>query len=188
MRFRAGPWAIISDTVALQLLCGVFAVPLLPAEWSLSLPALPSLRLGGCDRDGNPHVCRALAADVLPDGRMLVLLAERAAPRVVAALRETAQVAMLATSPRSNRTLHVKGSDARVEPALPSHAGLLALRRHTLTLELADVDGFAGAPFLEHWYGVEVSELVAVRYSVTGAWNQTPGPNAGQALELEPGP
>lgn len=163
-------------------------MPILPAEWSLSLPTLPSLRLGSCDRSGNPQVCRALAAEALPDGRILVLLAERAAPLVVAAVRETGEVAVLATSPRTNRTLHLKGHDAAVKPALPSHAGLLALRRNTLTRELAEVDGFAGAPFLEHWYGVEPHELVAVRFSVAGAWNQTPGPNAGQAVELEPGP
>ncbi|MGS1011759.1 hypothetical protein [Achromobacter anxifer] len=163
-------------------------MPILPAEWSLCLPMLPSLRLGSCDRDGNPHVCRALAADMLPDGRILVLMAEHAAPLVVAAIRETAQIAMLATSPRTNRTLHIKGCDARVEPALASHAELLALRRHTLTQELAEVDGFAGAPFLDHWYGVAVHELVALRYTVAGAWDQTPGPHAGQAVELEPGP
>jgi hypothetical protein len=29
---------------------------------------------------------------------------------------------------------------------------------------------------------------VALRFTVAGAWNQTPGPNAGQAVELEPGP
>ncbi|MEN4920722.1 hypothetical protein ABE485_18770 [Achromobacter spanius] len=163
-------------------------MPRLPAEWSLSLPALPSLRLGACDRAGNPRVCRALAADELPDGRLLVLLAARAAPLVVAALRDTARVAMLATSPRTNRTLHVKGHDARVAPALPSHAALLALRRDTLARELAEVDGFAGAPFLDHWYNVAAHDLTAVTFSVAGAWNQTPGPDAGRAVELEPGP
>lgn len=161
-------------------------MPRLPADWSLSLPALPSLRLGSCDPAGNPQVCRALAADELPDGRLLVLVAERAAPRVVAALRETARVALLATSPRSNRTLHVKGRDACVSPALPHHAGLLALRRDTLARELAEVDGFAGAPFLDHWYDVPVHALTAVTFRVAGAWNQTPGPNAGQAVALEP--
>lgn len=163
-------------------------MPTLPAEWKLCLPALPSLRLGSCDRGGNPQVCRALAADVQPDGRMLVLLAERAAPRVVAALRETARVALLATSPRTNRTLHLKGRDARVEPAQPVHAELLALRRDTLAREIAEVDGFADVSFIGHWYGVAVQELVAVRFTVAGAWDQTPGPHAGQAVELEPGP
>ena len=161
-------------------------MPRLPAEWSLSLPALPSLRLGGCDLDGNPHVGRALAVDALPDGRLLVLIAERAAPRVVAAVRETAQVALLATSPRSNRTLHVKGHDARVAPAQRSHAALLMLRRDTLARELADVDGFAGAPFLDHWYGIAAHAMTAITFSVAGAWNQTPGPDAGQAIALEP--
>jgi len=166
----------------------VTAVPRLPAEWSNSLPMLPSLRLGACDHVGVPRVCRALAADALPDGRMMALLAERAAPLVVAALRETGQIAMLATSPRTNRTLHLKGRDARVQSALPSHAALLALRRDTLSQELADVDGFAGAPFLAHWYDVQVRDLVAVYFSVTGAWNQTPGPHAGQPIDLEAGP
>jgi len=163
-------------------------MPTLPTEWRLCLPLLPSLRLGSCDRDGTPRVCRALAADVLPDGRLLVLLAERAAPQVVAALRETAQVALLATSPRSNRTLHIKGHDARVDAAQPGHADLLARRRATLAQEIAEVDGFADAPFIEHWYGVAAHELVAVRFSIDGAWNQTPGPDAGQPVELEPGP
>lgn len=161
-------------------------MPRLPAEWSLSLPALPSLRLGGCDLDGTPHVGRALAVDALPDGCLLVLIAECAAPRVVAAVRETARVALLATSPRSNRTLHVKGHDARVAPAQPSHAALLMLRRDTLARELADVDGFAGAPFLDHWYGIAADAMTAITFSVAGAWNQTPGPDAGQAIALEP--
>lgn len=163
-------------------------MPTLPAEWRLHLPMMPSLRLGGCDRSGQPQVCRALAADALTDGRMLILLAERAAPRVVAALRETAQVALLATSPRTNRTLHLKGRNARVTPALPEHADLLALRRATLAHEIAEVDGFADAPFLEHWYGTAAQGLLAVHFSVVGAWDQTPGPNAGQPVALEPTP
>ncbi|MFJ3460602.1 hypothetical protein [Achromobacter spanius] len=161
-------------------------MPRLPADWSLSLPALPSLRLGSCDHAGNPQVGRALALDELPDGRLMVLVAERAAPRVLAALRETARVALLATSPRNNRTLHVKGRDACVTPALPHHATLLALRRDTLARELAEVDGFAGALFLDHWYNIPVHALAAVTFSVSAAWNQTPGPNAGQAVALEP--
>lgn len=161
------------------------SVFVLPAEWRLHLSEMPSLRLGACDRSGQPHVGRALAADVSPDGHMFVLLAEHSAPRVVTALRETGQVALLATSPRTNRTLHVKGRGASVRSALDAHAELLAARRAALDKEISEVDGFAKARFLDHWYDVAVHEMVAVHFSVTGAWNQTPGPDAGQPLGLE---
>jgi len=161
------------------------SVLVLPAEWRLHLSFMPSLRLGSRGRGGLPCVCRALAADALEDGRMLVLLAERAAPRVVTALRETGQAALLANSPRTNRTLHLKGRDARVEPGLPEHAGLLALRRATMGAEIAEIDGFADAPFLQLWYGAAEQGLAAVYFSVSGAWDQTPGPNAGQPVALE---
>lgn len=162
-------------------------MPHLPPVWRDTLRTLTSFRLGGCDRGGQPHVCRALAAEALPDGRMLALLAERTAPGLVAALRETGQVALLMTSPRSNRTLHVKGRDARVDPALPEHATLLALRQRQLADEVAEVDGFGGtAAFIANWYRVDLHELVAVRFSVCGAWDQTPGPHAGQPVALSP--
>ena len=67
-----------------------------------------------------------------------------------------------------------------------AHAALLMLRRDTLARELADVDGFAGAPFLDHWYGIAAHAMTAITFSVAGAWNQTPGPDAGQAIALEP--
>ena len=160
----------------------------LPASWRLHLPLMPSLRLGSCDRHGQPQVCRALAADALADGRMLVLLAPHTAPRVVAALRETGQAALMANSPSTNRTLHLKGHDARVEPALPGHAHLLAQRRATMAAELARFDGFADAPFLSLWYGAAQQGLAAVYFHLSGAWDQTPGPCAGQPVALEDAP
>lgn len=163
-------------------------MPVLPVEWRLHLPLMPSLRLGGCDSQGQPHVCRALAADALPDGRMLVLFAERAAPRVAAALRKTSQVAFLATSPRTNRTLHIKGRDTQVEPALPEHMELLRQRGETLAKEISEIDGFRGDVLVQNWYGIELHDLLAARFTIYGAWDQTPGPEAGQPLALEPTP
>lgn len=158
----------------------------LPAEWRLHLPQMPSLRLAGCDMAGQPHVCRALAADTLPDGRMLVLFSGRTAPRVAAAVEETAQVALLITSPRTNRTLHLKGRDAQVTPALPEHMELLRQRGETLAREISEIDGFRGDVFVENWYGVELQDLLAARFTIVGAWDQTPGPDAGQPVALEP--
>lgn len=146
---------------------------------------MPSLRLGSCGCEGQLAVCRALAADALADGRVVVLLAECAAQSVIAALRETGQAALLANSPRTNRTLHLKGRDARVEPALPEHASLLALRHTTMASEIGEMDGFANSLILGHWYGAAAHGVAAVYFNVSGAWDQTPGPHAGQPVALE---
>lgn len=159
-------------------------MPALPPEWIACLPQLASFRLGSVDAQGRPHVCRALAADALPDGRMLAVVAERAAPRVVAALRATAQVALVMASPRTNRTLHLKGRDAAVAPAQPEHAALVQRCRQALLDDISAFDGFTGAPFVDNWYGAGLHELVAVRFGIDGAWDQTPGPGAGRALDL----
>ena len=98
-------------------------MPALPPEWLRHLSTLTSFRLGSCDRGGQPHVCRALAADALPDGRMLVLVAEHAAPRVVAALRATGQAALLMTSPELAQTREQLGLDAHSRVLLVSTEG-----------------------------------------------------------------
>ncbi|MBY4595646.1 hypothetical protein K3217_08875 [bacterium BD-1] len=117
---------------------------------------------------------------------MLVLFSGRTAPRVAEAVEETAQVALLITSPRTNRTLHLKGRDAQVAPALPEHMELLRQSGETLAREISEIDGFRGDVFVENWYGVELQDLLAARFTISGAWDQTPGPDAGQPVALEP--
>ena len=53
-------------------------MPQLPPEWIAHFKAGPSLRLGSCSASGRPGITKALAADVLPDGRVMVLASRRA--------------------------------------------------------------------------------------------------------------
>lgn len=161
-------------------------MPRLPQEWVDSFPTMTSYRLGACDTAGRPSVCRALAARLEPDGTVLTLVSRVAGRVVLAAIEATGQVAALMVSPVTNRTLHLKGRDARVEPATPAQAALLESHRAALATSLR-ADGFLqDSPVIANWYGIPVGDLMAVRFTPWGAWNQTPGPGAGEPVELLP--
>lgn len=162
------------------------AVPRLPGEWIEHFPSMTSYRLGACDAAGRPSVCRALAASLLPDGRVRVLVTAGAGPDVLDAIRSTGQVAALMVAPETNRTLHLKGRDARVAPEGDEHAPLLDERRAALMRSLRFDGFFDDAPVVASWYAVRPGELHSVTFTPYGAWNQTPGPGAGEPVELLP--
>ena len=159
-------------------------MPTLPPEWIAHIASGVSHRLGSCSRNGRPGICRALAADVLPDGRMLVLTAGTLAAEVLESIRETAHVAAVFGRPMTHRTLHVKGRDACVAAA-PQHEALLVARREAFLVQVAPF-GFTRESMMGSWYGVPADELMSVTFTISGAWNQSPGPGAGQAIELQP--
>ena len=157
----------------------------LPPEWIAHIAAGVSHRLGSCGRDGRPGICRALAADVLPDGRMLILVAGGPGADVLQAIRETAQVAAVLGLPTTQRTLHVKGRDASVAAAGPEHEALLVARREAF-FEQVEPFGFNRELLMNTWYSVHDGGVMSVTFTVSGAWNQSPGPGAGQPIELRP--
>jgi len=160
-------------------------LPTLPPEWIAHIASGVSHRLGSCSRDGRPGICRGLGADVLADGRMLILTAGNAAAQVLDSIRDTAQVAAVLGLPTTHRTLHVKGRDARVAAAEPQHEALLIARREAFLVNVAPF-GFTRESLMSTWYSVRDGELMSVTFTISGAWNQSPGPGAGQPIELRP--
>ena len=158
-------------------------MPHLPSEWRDLISSGVSHRLGGCTRDGHPAVARALAAEVLDDGRLRVLLDREAGREVVQAIKQTGQVALAMAQPSTHRTLHLKGRDATLAPAGPELQPLLAERCESFVREIERF-GFDRETVAKFWYDVPDGDLVAVTFSIAGAWDQTPGPGAGQPVEL----
>ena len=156
----------------------------LPPDWTQHIAAGSSVRLGSCRRDGRPCICRALGADLLPGGRMLILVAAGPAADVLEGIRETAQVAAVLGLPTTHRTLHVKGRDACVATAGPEYEGLLVARRDAFFSQVEPF-GFDRDTLLKSWFTVADGELMAVTFTISGAWNQSPGPGAGQPVELQ---
>ncbi len=158
-------------------------MPHLPAEWRELITSGVSHRLGSCSRDGQPAVARGLAAEVLPDGRMRVLLDRQAGIEVLQAIGQTGQVALVMGRPSTYRTLHLKGQDGTVAQAGPGSRPLLHERCESFVREIERF-GFNRESVSKFWYEVADENLVAVTFSISGAWDQTPGPGAGRAVEL----
>lgn len=158
-------------------------MPRLPPEWHAHIEGGVSHRVGSCDRDGQPALCRALAAEVLDDGRLRVLLDRAAGREVVQAVEQTARVAVVMGMPTTHRTLHVVGRDAVVAPASPSLRPLLVARSEAFVRQIEGF-GFARETVLRHWFRVPDEDLVSLTFTLGGAWDQTPGPGAGQPVEL----
>ena len=160
-------------------------MPTLPPEWAAHLESGTSHRVGSCRADGRPEICRALAARSLPDGRVELLVNRGTSGPLLDAVRETGRVAYVASQPDTNRTLHVKGADAEVIPALGEHMDLLVRSRDRFVARVAPF-GFTAEAIRGFWFDVGLHALQGVRFTPSGAWDQSPGPGAGQMVELLP--
>jgi hypothetical protein len=142
-----------------------------------------SLTLGSCGADLRASVGRAAGCKVAPDRGTVHLFVSRVqlAP-VLAHVRETGRIAAVFNRPSTHRTLQLKGRDARVEPAARADLPIVARYRDAFAAELAPL-GFA--PILIHTLvGFPDDEVVMISFTPQEAYSQTPGPNAGRALQV----
>jgi hypothetical protein len=160
-------------------------LPRLSPAWAAHLESGVSHRLGGSHADGQPEICRGLAAQALPDGRVEVLLDGNIGDRLLDAIRESGRIAYVAAQPGSHITLHVKGSDAEVFAPSSAHLPLFERCREAFIARIEPY-GFTREAIMAVWYDLEVSRLAGVRFTPCGAWDQTPGPGAGQPVDLIP--
>ena len=161
-------------------------MPALPATWISHLDEGISYRIGSCTPEGEPQLVRAVGAQVLPDGRMEVLVARAPGRVLLQALTTSRQVALVAGRPMTHRTLHVKGHDAETGSAGPEHEALLVAQREAFA-ESVRLFGVRREHLESLWYSLTWRDLDVVRFSVAGAWDQTPGPGAGGPIDLSPG-
>jgi hypothetical protein len=160
-------------------------MPQLPPEWAAHLESGASHRVGSCHADGRPEICRALASQALLDGRIELLLNREAGRELMAAIGASARVAYVASQPDTNRTLHMKGTQAHTFPVTPAHMALLARSRDCFMTRVEPF-GFKRETIFGFWFDLGLEQLIGIRFTLTGAWDQSPGPGAGQVVELLP--
>ena len=154
--------------------------PLLdPAEAEFVQGAV-SISVAARTADLTPVVARALGCRVATDRRQLrVFLSRSIAAAVLACLEENGAIAVAFTLPSTHQTLKLKGRDAQlIEPDQADLPWIQDYRRR-FALDLAVIGytpEFAGAVV------PVMSDLVAVRFTPSAAFDQTPGPGAGQEL------
>jgi hypothetical protein len=128
-----------------------------------------------------PSVARALGCRISPDRRRVtvLLVAAQSAP-VLRDLRANGRIAVVFTQPSTHRTIQLKGSDARIEAALPGDTSLVRQAAARLVRDMAAV-GFP-ASFVETMFAHAAEDLLAVAFTPAAGFAQTPGPQAGKPL------
>lgn len=132
---------------------------------------VPSLMLG--------RGCR-VAAD---RGSVTVFVNADGAESLLADVEGCAELAVVFSQPSSNRTLQLKGSDARRVPLTAADHASLARKLAILDADLSLI-GFV-APYTQTLLSADTAEPVALRFTPTAVFEQTPGPRAGAPLEPE---
>ena len=128
-----------------------------------------------------PSVARASGCRVSADRRAVsVFLASSQAVQLIADVRRCAKVAVVFSRPSTHRTLQLKADDARVRAATPEDAGIVTRYVDAFGREiglLGHTDEQARA-MLE----IRADDLVAIDFTPSAAFEQTPGPKAGSPL------
>jgi len=139
-------------------------------------------QVGGCTKEGRPSVCRGLAAQLEPDGRLVVILSAESGFEVIAAVRDTGRIALNVTLPENYKSISLLGRDAIVSHGGGAFRELVHDRYLKFRAQL-DVHGISPA-YTEAWHVRPDEDLMAIRFTPFSARNQTPGPDAGSALAL----
>ncbi|HTU65196.1 MAG TPA: hypothetical protein VMF52_04565 [Steroidobacteraceae bacterium] len=142
-----------------------------------------SHQVGGCTDDGRPSVCRGLAAQVEADGRLIVILPASSGFEVLAAVRQNRRVAVNFTLPETYKSISLLGRDAEVQRVGGEFRALID-DRYVKFRDQLEAHGIPKS-YTAAYYETPDDDLAAIRFTAFSARNQTPGPDAGGALELK---
>jgi len=112
--------------------------------------------------------------------RVVVLLDRLRADTLIADVNANGQIAVVFSQPSTHRTIQLKGTDASVVRPKPSDRALVASHREEWVDELCRI-GYS-RDFAKAFWGPLPEALVAIAFTPSAAFQQTPGPAAGQPL------
>jgi hypothetical protein len=128
-----------------------------------------------------PHLMRAVGCRLSHDWRRVtVLLPESCGREVLEDLRDNHQIAVVFSRPSSNLTVQLKGNDATVTPSGPEDK---ALAESYLQGFIEEIGQLGHTADVAHTILGHDGALTSVHFTVAAAFEQTPGPTAGQPLK-----
>ena len=140
-----------------------------------------SIMVASRSKDNVPSVVRALGCRVAADRCSVTVLVWAAqAEALLNDVQATGTIAAVFSRPSTHRTVQLKGSDATVIPAVESDRARV-VRNIDLLVEGLDQLGFPPSLIRTYLY-CEPNELVAIAFTPSAAFDQTPGPRAGKPL------
>lgn len=141
-----------------------------------------SVNVAARDEGNVPVLARAWACRLSADRRQVtVFLDTITAAEILTNLRQNGSIAVAVNRPSTHQSLQVKGNDATVYALGKGDFSVAAAGRQSFFDHLHRL-GWTSA-FCEGLIpGRDEADLVAVTFTVTAAYDQTPGPRAGQQL------
>jgi hypothetical protein len=137
-----------------------------------------SLVIGTCDKDLVPECARAVALAVAPDRKHVsVFLPEVVCGRTLDNLRANGCIAIGVSHPPDHRSLQLKGTLRKIEPASGADLAFVQSYLHELSL-LLDMVGLP-ANIVER---LNYEPCLRAEVAVEAIFLQTPGPDAGRPL------
>ncbi len=155
--------------------------PTLAAEHAAFVGGAVSIIAASRDGANVPSIGRATGCVVAADRRTVaVFLATTQAPRLLADLQACGQIAVVFTQPSTNRSLQLKGTDARPRPLTAAERDRIPHYIESFGREITPL-GHSMEEARTIFRCIE-GDLVAVEFTPTAAFVQTPGPGAGAAI------
>lgn len=128
-----------------------------------------------------PDAVRGCGCRVSRDRRRVTVLVETArCGSVLDDVAANGMIAVVFSQPSTHRTIQLKGSDARVVKATGADRAVADRHLQTWADDMLSI-GYAGE-FSRAVHGVAGPGLTAITFTPTSAFQQTPGPAAGQRL------
>lgn len=143
------------------------------------------MTIAACDSNLRSALARATGCRMSPDLRVATVFvsATQAAP-VLRCIRENGRIAAAFNQPSSHRTVQLKGKDARIDSLQYGDLEFIERYRNAFAWELAPL-GFPEIQILT-LLACAAEDIVAVRFTIDEAFSQTPGPKAGERLQVTP--
>lgn len=143
-----------------------------------------SIIVASSNAANQPELVRAQGCRPLRGGRLRLLLRDTQAAGLIGDIGRDGRVAVVFSRPSTHQSLQLKGSDAEMTTISRGDVACVAAYRRAMVVELERV-GVLPALSLALLDGA-AGRLVALDFTPTEAYQQTPGPDAGKPLAERP--
>jgi hypothetical protein len=156
--------------------------PLLDEDHAAFIESAVSIIAASSDAVKVPSLERAIGCKVSADRRnVTIFMVVSSARRLLDDVGSSGRIAVVFSEPPSHRTIQLKGTDAAIVPVVPADRKLVEAYADAMV----GVIGCMGypEPLTRAMLACPADELVAVSFTPTAAFLQTPGPRAGTPLK-----
>ena len=140
-----------------------------------------SVIVGASDPELVPSVMRAVGSQVSAEGEHVTVYLNRSqSKQLLRNVATTDRLAVVFSEPSTHRTLQLKARGVRVREASDADVPVLQAYLASMTVELGKIG--IGPTLVAAMLACRLEDVVALEFSPEEAFDQTPGPRAGQPI------